>query len=75
MVFPVHITDKNSNGYEYNETYFHALDSWAQEYCDSYLGFTVVDVQDVSYEWDEIAEYQFRDERDALVFTLKWKDV
>ena len=73
MVFQVLITDENSNGYEYNETYFNGIDSWAQEHCASYIGFTVVDVADTSGSWDEIAEYEFRSEQDALVFTLKWK--
>lgn len=73
MVFRVHISDEESNGYDYNEAYFSEIDSWAQEHCASYIGFTVVDVQDVSGSmWDEIAEYEFREERDALVFTLKW---
>jgi hypothetical protein len=74
MVFQVLITDEHSNGYEYNETYFNGIDAWAQEHCASYIGFTVVDVADVSGSgWDEIAEYEFRSEQDALLFTLKWK--
>jgi hypothetical protein len=73
MVFQVLITDEHANGYEYNEEYFNGIDAWAQQHCASYIGFSVTDVADTSYHWDEIAEYEFNDEKDALVFTLKWK--
>jgi len=73
MVFPVYISDPTPNGYDYNETFYNAMDAWAKEHCASYFGFDVVDVADVSVQWDEIGEYRFYDERDALAFTLKWK--
>jgi len=72
MAFSVYIADPAPNGYDYNETFYNAMDAWAKEYCTSYLGFNVVDVADVS-AWDEIGEYRFYDEKDALAFTLKWK--
>ena len=74
MVFQVLITDENSNGYDYNEEYFNGIDAWARAHCVSYIGFEVVDVQDISSSsWDEIAEYRFNNEQDELVFRLKWK--
>ena len=73
MTFQVHIADPAPNGYDYNQEFYDAMDAWAQEHCDSYIGYEVVDVSDASAFWDEIGEYQFREERDALAFTLKWK--
>jgi hypothetical protein len=49
------------------------MDAWAQEHCASYVGYIVVDVADVSAFWDEIGEYEFRDPKDAMAFTLKFK--
>ena len=73
MTFKVHIADPAPNGYDYNETFYNTMNTWAQEYCTSYIGFTVTDVADVSVFWDEIGEYEFTNEQDALAFTLKWK--
>ena len=67
------ITDSESGGYEFNEAFFAAIDLWATEYCDSYKGYHVQDVSDVSLLWDEIAAYQFEDDKDAILFTLRWK--
>jgi hypothetical protein len=71
--YNVHISDPAPNGYDYNQDYYDAMDAWAQEHCASYVGYEVVDTADVSANWDEIGEYQFREEKDALAFTLKWK--
>ena len=72
--YRVHICDPAPNGYDYNQRYYDDMDAWAQAHCASYTGYEVVDVADVSANWDEIGEYQFREEADALIFTLKWKD-
>jgi hypothetical protein len=66
------VTDENANGYDYNEAYFHRIDKWAQEHCASYIGFSVTDVSDSSYEWDEIGRYDFNKEEDAMLFMLRW---
>jgi hypothetical protein len=71
--YNVHISDPAPNGYDYNQHYYDAMDAWAQAHCVSYVGYEVVDVADVSANWDEIGEYQFREEADALVFTLKFQ--
>jgi hypothetical protein len=73
MTYQVHIADPAPNGYDYNQAFYDAMDAWAQAHCESYLGYEVVDVADVSANWDEIGEYQFQEEADALAFTLKWK--
>jgi hypothetical protein len=67
------ITDSESGGYEFNEAYFGAIDRWATENCNSYRGYHVQDVSDFSLLWDEIAAYQFEDDKDAVLFTLRWK--
>lgn len=66
------ITDKGSPDYYHNAEYFGRIDAWAQKYCPSYTGYHVQDVSDVSYQWDEIACYEFRDEKCANWFKLKW---
>jgi hypothetical protein len=67
------ITDSESGGYEFNEAFFGAMDLWATEYCGSYKGYHVQDVSDFSLLWDEIAAYRFEDDRDTVLFTLRWK--
>lgn len=67
------ITDEGSTDYYQNDEYFDRLDQWAQKNCASYVGYTVTDVSDHSYHWDEIACYQFREESHANWFKLKWK--
>lgn len=56
-----------------SEVYFHNADAWAREHCRSYQGHNVQDVSDVSYVYDNIGLYLFNDERDATMFTLRWK--
>ena len=73
MTYQVHIADPAPNGYDYNQNFYDAMDTWAQKHCASYIGYEVIDVADVSANWDEIGEYQFSEEADALLFTLKWK--
>ena len=74
MTYQVHIADPAPNGYDYNQEFYDAMAEWAMEHCSSYIGYTVIDVADVSAFWDEIGEYEFRNEADALAFTLKWKN-
>ena len=67
------ITDEGSPDFYKNTEYFASIDQWAQKYCPSYIGYTVQDVSDVSLQWDEIACYQFKEQKDANWFMLKWK--
>lgn len=73
MIYQVYIADPAPNGYDYNEDFYNAMHAWAQEHCQSYVGYTVVDTADVSLYYDEVGEYKFNQEQDALAFTLKWK--
>lgn len=66
------VTDSSSGSYEKNAEYFGAINEWAAEHCESYCGYRVQDVSDVSYQWDEIAEYLFESTADELLFRLKW---
>lgn len=67
------INDERSGGYEYNRSYFTNIHLWALEHCESYVGMNIQDVSDVSLQWDEIAAYEFGQEKDALLFKLKWQ--
>lgn len=67
----VYINDSKTN-YDNAEEYFAGIDAWAREYCDSYQGYHLQDVSDVSYQWDYVAQYVFGNDKDANWFSLKW---
>jgi len=52
---------------------FWKIKKWCLANCQSYIWFEVTDVSDVGYQWDEIAAYYFYDEKDVLMFSLKYK--
>jgi len=68
----IYLTDSERN-YDQAQEYFQEAFAWAQSQCKSFVGFDVQDTADVSYEWDQVAVYNFSDERDAQWFSLKWK--
>ena len=70
-MFEVYLNDARMD-YDESERHFHNADAWAREHCESYVSHDVQDVSDVSYYYDNIALYLFREERDALMFRLKW---
>jgi hypothetical protein len=73
-LYKVYINDSgNEHGYDSLPEYWNRMDVWAQDHCASYQGHDIQDVSDVSLQWDEIAEFQFLDEKDAMLFELKWK--
>ena len=59
--------------YEQAELYFKSAAEWAKIQCQSFIGCHVQDVSDVSLTNDYIAEYRFKDTKDAVWFELKWK--
>jgi hypothetical protein len=65
----------NDRGLDWDQavTYYEDADVWAVDHCASYHGCHVVDVTDSSYEFDLMAEYSFESEKDAMLFSLKWK--
>lgn len=52
---------------------FWKIKKWALAHCKSFVWMDVSDVSDVSLYYDELATYYFGDERDALMFKLKYK--
>jgi hypothetical protein len=52
---------------------FWKIKKWCLAHCKSYVWFDITDVSDNSYLWDEIAAFYFTDERDVMMFTLKYK--
>lgn len=68
----VYLVDDNLT-LEQSWDYYAAADIWARENCTSYIGYDVQDVSDVSYDYDTIARYVFDNDRDVVMFTLKWK--
>ena len=60
--------------YEKAEDHFAEAAAWASRQCNSYIDYHVQDVSDVSYNYDFVAEYRFKDPKDAVLFQLKWKN-
>jgi hypothetical protein len=58
--------------YDRARLYFIDASIWAVKYCKSFQGYEIVETSDVSYEWDQIAEYRFTDPRDVTLFKLTW---
>lgn len=67
----VYLNDSNLNTFE-AEGYFKEAACWARDNCKSFVNYNIQDVSDVSYNWDYVAEYIFRDVKDAIMFTLKY---
>lgn len=65
--------DDTGRNWDEAESYFLQAAHWAREYCASFIGYDTQDVSDVSYRYDQLALYQFNDEKDALMFKLRWK--
>lgn len=69
----VYLTDEGSD-LDYNRMRLYFMDAaiWATKHCASYKRFDITDTADVSAFYDQVAEYEFGDERDVLAFKLKW---
>lgn len=65
----------NDNGLDWNASLQHFREAhiWAEINCPSYQKLHVQEVIDVSHLYDYVAQYQFEDEQDAVIFQLKWK--
>jgi hypothetical protein len=59
--------------YEQAHDHFKKAADWARRQCSSFVDYHVQDVSDVSYVYDNVAQYGFNDPKDALLFELKWK--
>ena len=52
--------------------YFRSAAAWAEENCESFDTYDVQDVSDFSVTNDLLCSYHFDDDRDAVVFRLRW---
>ena len=68
----VYLND-NKMTYDIANDHFDQANKWAKENCISYIGYRVEDVSDVSYVYDLIAEYKFRDPKEAVWFELRYR--
>lgn len=59
--------------YEESEKHFRDAADWAKQQCPTFVDHNVQDVSDVSITNDFIAQYRFKDSKDALLFQLKWR--
>lgn len=69
----VYLTDQYHD-LDYNRMRLYFIDAaiWATKHCPSYVRFDIQEVSDFSPIWDQIAEYEFTDERDVTWFKLRW---
>lgn len=51
---------------------FSDMQYWAQKNCKSFVAMRLEDVSDISIRYDLVAEFSFRDDRDATLFRIKW---
>ena len=58
--------------YSDDEEHFRKAEQWATNNCQSFLGMKVEDVSDFSVYYDSVGEYRFEDEKDAMMFRLKF---
>lgn len=68
----VYLDDRNMN-YVAAQQRFYKAAGWAREHCKSYTGIDIIDVSDFSTIYDTVAEYRFSDDKDATMFSLRWK--
>jgi 6-phosphogluconolactonase/glucosamine-6-phosphate isomerase/deaminase len=70
----VYLTDEHHHDLDYNRMRLYFIDAaiWATKHCPSYKRFDIQDVADHSIVCDQIAEYEFTDERDVIWFKLRW---
>jgi hypothetical protein len=59
--------------YEHAEEYFNSAADWAKKYCQSFIGYHIQDVSDVSLTNDFVASYTFKDSKDAMWFEMKYR--
>lgn len=68
----VYLNDTNID-YDDAEEHFAQAAAWASRQCSSYIDYHVQNVSDSSLINDFIAQYQFGNPKDALLFELRWK--
>lgn len=69
-MYSVYVNDSNPN-YD-GAVFFKSVADWSSENCKSFINYTVVDVSDVSTQYDYIAQYFFRRKNDMIAFRLRW---
>jgi len=65
------LNDGNKN-YDQATQYFEEANLWARQHCASYQGCEVQDVSDFSDIHDMLAHYSFGNEKDVVIFQLRW---
>lgn len=67
----VYLSDANIS-YDAAKQRFAEADQWAKTSCPTYEGYVIHEVSDFSYQYDQLAEYEFDSEEDIMWFTLRW---
>jgi hypothetical protein len=64
-IIQILLCDPDDNGYP--------AARWARENCPGFVRWDCVDVTDVSYEHDYVAEYIFNNKEDSVFFQMRWR--
>lgn len=72
MVYHEVWLDDRGLSYDQSELLFLQAEHWARTHCESFDQVIYTDLSDTSYTIDQLAEFQFRDEKDALMFSIKY---
>lgn len=69
----VYLTDENHN-LDYNNMRLYFIDAaiWATKNCSSFKNFEIIEVSDVSVNYDQVCQYEFTNEKDVIWFKLRW---
>lgn len=70
----VYLSDEHLQHLDYNRVRLYFIDAaiWATKNCTSFKHYEIQEVNDVSTVYDQVAEYEFGSERDAMWFKLRW---
>jgi len=65
----------NDEQMDYDEAYrhFRSAGECARKNCQSFVDHEILVVADFSFTHDVLAQYQFKDEKDATIFLLRWR--
>jgi len=69
-MYSVYVNDSNLNCN--SADFFEAVAEWSDENCNSYVDYNVVDVSDVSTQYDYVGQYFFKRKNDMIAFRLRW---
>jgi hypothetical protein len=69
-MYSVYVNNSNPNCDDAD--FFRVVADWSGENCKSFIEYNVVDVTDVSTQYDYVGQYFFKHKNDMIAFRLRW---